>query len=128
MKGLLDTIAEQQKGHENDPIYMVGEQLLDMATGRADVADILLQDLQKKEMNLSAAAAKLKEYADKHRGKEKCYCITPKVAEKILREFYGLPEAEEEEGERSRREFAEEEEPVTDPVKQFGYIDLDSFL
>ena len=96
MEQLIGMIEEQQAGHENEPAFMIGEQLKDMARADERVRELLEQDLAVKEMSLKAAAGKLKEYADKHHGKEKCFCITPKVAEGILRQFYGLPEDQEE--------------------------------
>lgn len=89
---LISVIEQQQKGHENEPMWMVGEQLKDMAGNEPETVSILLADLQIADMNLSAAAAKLKQYSDKNRGKATCFCIPPAVAEKILREFYGLPD------------------------------------
>ena len=91
MEVLLKLIEKQQKGHENTDVFMVGEQLKDIAASDPVCAEILEKDLAVEAMGLAAAAAKLKEYADKNRGKLKCFCITPLVADKILREFYGLP-------------------------------------
>ena len=97
----LETIIRgQQKGKEALPEYTVGEQLLDMARHQPEIAELLEQDLAVKEMDLTAAAAKLKEYADKNHKGAKCFCVTPTVAEKIFREFYHLPEADQS-GERS---------------------------
>ncbi len=92
---LTEIIREQQKGHENEPIFMVGEQLLEMAEENDDITDLLINDLTTDGMRLSDAAKQLKAYADKNKGKSSCFCISPKVAEKILREFYHLPEPSE---------------------------------
>jgi hypothetical protein len=91
---LEQIIRKQQKGKEALPEFTVGEQLLDMARQQPEIAELLAQDLAVKEMGLSAAAAKIKEYADKNHKSERCFCVTPTVAEKILREFYHLPEAD----------------------------------
>lgn len=93
---LKNIIREQQKGKDALPEFTVGEQLLDMARQQPEIAELLVQDLDVPEMNLTAAAAKIKEYADeKHKkGGEKCVCVTPKEAEKVLRGFYHLPEAD----------------------------------
>ncbi len=91
MGKLYDIIAAQQKGHENEPIFMIGEQLKDIARNEPQAAELLEHDLETPGMGLADAAKKLKEYSDKNRGKATCFCITPNVAEKILREFYGLP-------------------------------------
>lgn len=95
MTELKRIIEEQQKGKENKPEYMIGLQLLDIAEREPRTVELLKRDLQIKEMSLEAAAAKLKKYSDDNHGKESCFCITPDVAEKILREFYGLGEASE---------------------------------
>lgn len=87
---LVDLIEGQQKGKENTDIFMVGEQLKEMGEESDRNAEILLQDIAMKEMDLVAAAGKLREYADKNHKSAKCFCITPIVADRILREFYGI--------------------------------------
>ena len=99
IENLESIIREQQKGKETSPEFMIGEQLLDMARNSPLTAELLEQDLAVPEMNLTAAAARLKKYADDNHKGAKCFCITPVVAERILREFYHLPE--EQSGERS---------------------------
>ena len=89
---LVALIENQQKGKENTDVFMVGEQLKEIGAESEHKAELLLQDLQIKNMDIVAAAAKLKDYADKKHGKAKCFCISPKVADGILREFYGLGE------------------------------------
>lgn len=111
---LIALIEEQQKGHENEPLYMVGEQLKDIAERESASAEILEKDLSVGGMGLADAAAALKDYADKNHGKAKCFCITPIVAEGILRKFYGLPEAS----------IKEEQIPEPESTR----IDLASFL
>ena len=93
MSIVFELIAAQQKGHENDPVFMLGEQLKDIAEREPFSAELLEKDLVIEGMGLADMAKKLQEYADKHHGSARCYCITPIVAEKLIREFYGLPEA-----------------------------------
>jgi len=114
MGKLQELIEQQQKGHETEPRFMIGEQLKEIAEREPKSAELLEQDLQVKEMSLAAAEAKLQEYADKNR-KGKTFCITPIVAERILRKFYGLPKKE---------EAGEEPETVQAP----GFIDLSSYM
>lgn len=90
---LISLIEEQQKWHENEPLFMVGEQLREIAEREPFSAELLEKDLDTDGMKLADAAAALQKYADENHGKAKCFCITPKVAEGILRKFYGLPEA-----------------------------------
>lgn len=113
MENLMKSIAQQQKGHENKPRFMIGEQLKEIAAREPLSAELLERDLQIGEMSLEAAERKLREYADKNHKAARVFCITPDVAEKILREFYGLPEAGK----------APEE-----PKPQEGFIDLATYL
>ena len=114
MSNLFAIIENQQKGHENEPRYTIGEQLKDIAAREPLAAELLEKDLAIPEMSLAAAEKKLQEYADKNHKSAKCYCITPTVAEKILREFYGIPDPG--------------EAPAPAEKTNDDYIDLSSFL
>ena len=92
MTRLSAIIEAQQKGHEDEPIYMIGEQLKEIAERESASAELLERDLTVEGMGLDGAAKALKKYADEHSKRRGCFCISPKVAEKILREFYGLGE------------------------------------
>jgi len=116
MSKLFDLIAEQQKGHETEPRFMIGEQLKEIAEREPLSAELLERDLEIEEMNLEAAEKHFQEYADRNHGKAKAFCITPKVAERLLREFYGLPIPEENAPEKKEADSSA------------GYIDLSSFL
>lgn len=116
MSKLYDLIAEQQKGHETEPRFMIGEQLKEIAEREPLSAELLERDLEIEEMNLEAAEKHFQEYADRNHGKAKAFCITPKVAERLLREFYGLPIPEEKAPEKKEAD------------NSAGYIDLSSFL
>ena len=95
-KKLAQIIEFQRLRKEDKPEWTVGEQLLAMASQQPEIAELLAQDLDVPEMNLTAAAAKIKEYADEKHKKRRgnCVCVTPTEAEKVLREFYHLPEAD----------------------------------
>lgn len=116
MSKLYDLIAEQQKGHETEPRFMIGEQLKEIAEREPLSAELLERDLEIEEMNLEAAEKHFQEYADRNHGKAKAFCITPKVAERLLRELYGLPIPEENAPEKKEADSSA------------GYIDLSSFL
>ena len=116
MSKLFDLIAEQQKGHETEPRFMIGEQLKEIAEREPLSAELLERDLEIEEMNLEAAEKHFQEYADRNHGEAKAFCITPKVAERLLREFYGLPIPEENAPEKKEADSSA------------GYIDLSSFL
>ena len=69
MNKLEELIAQQQKGHEAQPRFMIGEQLKEIAAREPLCAEILEKDLTVKEMSLEAAERKFQEYADKnHKG------------------------------------------------------------
>lgn len=91
---VFEKIEAQQKGHENTPAWMVGEQLKDIIRDDASLQEIVDKDLDVKELSIEKAAAKIKSYADKQPRNGNCVCVPPNVAENIIREFYGLPEAE----------------------------------
>lgn len=86
----IEKIEAQQKGREGTAPWMVGEQLKDMLRNEPWLEDLLDKDLDVKEMSLAAAEKKIKAYADGHKSGNFA-CVTPAVAEGILREFYGLP-------------------------------------
>lgn len=92
---VFEKIEAQQTGQENTDIWMVGEQLKDILRGEPTLEEILDKDLDVKEMSLTNAAKKIKAWADEQHQKikGKCVCVPPNVAEKIIREFYGLPDA-----------------------------------
>ena len=111
-----EIIEAQQKGHETEPRFMIGEQLKEIAEREPLSAELLERDLEIEEMNLEAAEKHFQEHADRNHGKAKAFCITPKVAERLLREFYGLPIPEENAPEKKEADSSA------------GYIDLSSFL
>lgn len=95
MQELRQMIEEQRKGHEFEPLWTVGAQLMDMAEREPKTLEMLKQDLSVTGMGLKDAAAALKAYADKHHKKAREFCIPPHVAEDILRDFYKIPKMEE---------------------------------
>lgn len=84
----LIKIAAQQ-GTQGTPVWMVGEQLKDICRSEPHSAELVAQDLDVPEMSLPNCEKKIKAYADKHR-KGNFACVIPSVAERIIREFYGL--------------------------------------
>ena len=99
MMDVFEKIKEQQ-GKERTAVWMVGEQLADMIRREPDLADIVDKDLDVPEMSLTECEKKIKAFADKHKTGNFA-CVTPIEAEKIIREFYGLP-GEDGEGGTSR--------------------------
>lgn len=91
---VFEEIAAQQKGKEDTTVWVVGEQLKDICRRDPHCAAIVDQDLDSKSMSIEEAEKKIKEWSDKHRGSKRCFGVPCNVAEKIIREFYGLPEAD----------------------------------
>jgi hypothetical protein len=91
---LCAIIEAQQQGKEDTDVFMVGEQLKDIGAESDHNAAILAQDLVIDKMGIADAAKALENYAYKNRGKANRFCITPKVADGILRNFYGIEKNE----------------------------------
>ena len=93
---VFEKIEAQQAGKENTGPWMVGEHLKDICRADPHCAEIVAQDLENSGMSLEACEKKIKAKADEiqKKNKSKCVCIPPNVAEQVIREFYGLPEAQ----------------------------------
>lgn len=89
LQNTLDKITAQQP-KERTPVWMVGEQLKDILRSEPNLAEIVAQDLDVKEMALSECEKKIKAFADEHKTGN-FSCVVPAEAERIIREFYGLP-------------------------------------
>lgn len=82
---------QQSKVKERSAPWMVAEQLMDLCRAEPQCAEILVRDLEVEAMSITEAEKKIKAYADGHKTGNFA-CVTPGEAERILREFYGLPE------------------------------------
>ena len=80
---------EAQQPKERTAVWMVGEQLKDILRENPQFSEVVLQDLDVKEMSLAECEKKIKAYADKHKTGNFA-CVTPAEAEEIIREFYGM--------------------------------------
>ena len=99
---VFEKIEQLQKGKENTPAWMVGEQLKDICRREPRCEQIVLEDLANPDMSLEKCEKQIKAWADKQRSDgAKCVCVPPNVAEGIIREFYGLGKAEETEEQQS---------------------------
>ena len=95
MERAIMMLEEQQsKVPPRSPQWMVGEQLKDICRREAQCAELIAQDLENPDMSITGAEKKVKAFADGHRTGNFA-CVTPAEAERILREFYGLPAPEE---------------------------------
>ncbi len=106
----IAAIEEQQaKVKARSAQWMVGEQLKDICRHEPGSAELIYQDLQVKEMSITEAEKKIKEFADKNKTGNFA-CVTPMEADRILREFYGLAERFEDGGAPDRGEESQETE------------------
>ena len=90
LNSVISKIEAQQEKCQNEAAFCVGEQLKDMAREDSSVAELLDKDLDVEDMSITMAEKKIKAYADSHR-KGRCGFVPPTEADRILREFYGLP-------------------------------------
>ena len=115
---VFEKIEAQQAGKENTGPWMVGEQLKDICRADSGCAEIVEQDLENPGMSIAECEKKIKAKADEiqKKSKQKCVCIPPNVAEKVIREFYGLPEAQ--------AKASSEPSPVADTTDFLDLADL----
>lgn len=72
---------------------MVGQQLKDICREEPVSAELIAQDMENPAMGIVAAEKRIKAFADDHKTGN-FFCVAPQEADKILRKFYGLPNAE----------------------------------
>lgn len=87
-------IEAQQKGKENTPEWMIGQQLREICEKEPECARLVVEDLEGSALSLAGCADKLKAKVDELHKTQKgsCVCIPPQVAEGVIREYFGLPE------------------------------------
>lgn len=84
--------AQQKKAGEGSTVWCAGEQLADITMAEPESAELLTRDLELPEMSIEKAEEKIRAYADKNRKGAKSFGVSPRIADGILRKFYGLPE------------------------------------
>ena len=83
----IEKISSQQKGlTENDRVYWVGEQIKDICRESEAIAELVADDLDNANMSIKNMEKKIEAYARSHGG-----CTPPQAADKLIRDFYGLP-------------------------------------
>ena len=105
--------------------WMVGEQLKDICQREPHSAELIAQDLEVEKMSITEAEKKIKAFADANKTGNFA-CVTPVEAEKILREFYGLPEPFEDGGAADRGEESQEDERRNSSARKV--LDLSDFF
>lgn len=89
----LNKIDEQQKKFKQGSApWCVGEQLKDMLRENATGAGIVAMDIDQKGMGLADCEKKIAAFAQAHRQGSVGFC-GPADSNRIIRAFYGLPEA-----------------------------------
>ena len=91
-------IIRKQQGPRG-PVWMCGEQLLEMIAPDEAAAKLVLNDLKHGGMSLKACEANIRAFAQKNGS-----CCTGQEAEKIIRKYFGL------------QERAEAQEPAPEPA------------
>lgn len=116
---------QQEKVKARSAPWMVGEQLKDICRREPASAELICKDLEVEEMSITAAEKKIKAFADANKTGNFA-CVTPMEAERILREFYGLPEPFEDAGATDRGEESQEGENRNSRARTV--LDLGAFL
>lgn len=87
----LNKINELQKNvPQGSAPWYVGEQLKDILRAQPDAAELVAQDLAQNGMGLADCEKKIAAFAKDHRQGNVGFC-GPADADRIIREFYGLP-------------------------------------
>ena len=89
---VFEKIEAQQQGIENTAPWMVGEQLKAICMAEPGAAEIVSTDLDDKSRGIIACEKQIRAWADRQHRSGNCVVVPPQTAEKIIREFYGLPE------------------------------------
>lgn len=112
---------QQSKVKERSPQWMTAEQLMDICRMEPESAERIAQDIEHGGLNITEAEKKIKAFADSHRTGNFA-CVTPAEADRILREYFGLPEG----GGRQEHLVI----PFPTPAGESGgiHLDLSSFL
>ena len=88
---VLDRITAQQNQHKKGSApWCVGEQLKDILRAQPEAADLVAQDLEQKGMGLADCEKKIAAFAKANSQGSVGFC-GPADADRIIREFYGLP-------------------------------------
>jgi len=82
---------QQSKTKARSPQWMVAEQLKDICRREPQSAELVAQDMENPAMSITEAEKRIKAFADEHKTGN-FSCVSPLEAERILREFYGLPD------------------------------------
>ena len=108
----VTALIRKQQGPRS-PVWMCGEQLLEMITPDAAATKLVLDDLQHGGMSLQGCEANIRAFASKNGS-----CCTGTEAAKIIRKYFGLPEQTE----------APKPEPAAPPAPAGNIVNLEDFF
>ncbi|MBP3412867.1 MAG: hypothetical protein J6K89_06360 [Oscillospiraceae bacterium] len=92
-RAIAEIEKQQKKLPEYSTAYAVGEQLKDICRNEPASAELLANDLQVKEMDLTHADKKIYEYGKTlMKGKSGQLGLNAMAVDKVLRDFYKLPD------------------------------------
>lgn len=92
LQTVLNKINEQQKPlQQGSAPWYVGEQLKDILRAQPEAAGLVSADLDQAGMGLADCEKKIAAFAQAHRQGSVGFC-GPADSDRIIREFYGLPE------------------------------------
>ena len=90
LDAVIKKIEEQQEGLKDSPAFFVGENLKEiLKNGPLKNCEIVLKDLDVKEMSISECEKNIASYAKDHRRGKTGFC-PPTVANEIICKFYGI--------------------------------------
>lgn len=91
LEKVIEAIEKQQeKLKKFSMAHTVGEQLKDILRDQPTASGIVLQDFENAGMGITDCEKKIADYASKHR-EGRAGCCPPQEADRIIREFYGIP-------------------------------------
>lgn len=105
-------IIRKQQGPRG-PVWMCGEQLLEMIAPDEEAAKLVLDDLKHGGMSLKGCEANIRAFASTNGN-----CCTGAEAEKIIRKYFGLPE----------QTAAQKQEPAASPATAGNIVNLEDFF
>lgn len=91
-KALALIEAQQGRMAKGSAPWCVGEQLKEMLRDQPEAAGIVAADLEQAGMGLAECERKIADFAKAHKQGSGGFC-GPQDAERIIREFYGMPAA-----------------------------------
>lgn len=113
--------GQQAKVKARSPQWMAAEQIMDICRMEPESAELIVRDIEHGGMNITDAEKKIKAFADAHKTGNFA-CVTPMEADRILREYFGLPKG------GGRQEHIAVPSTLPEKKAEGIHLDLASFL